>query len=132
MEKIDGPKLKPWDTYQQIGDKPVYIIFPKGDNFDETYIALGERKFICSTSARKSATKLAALMAGAGMVIGGLGVGASYSMAEREAEQNPLELTCEQLSKQDTSVRLPDGSLQKLTCDENGVYGIPAPQERRQ
>lgn len=117
MEKIDGPKLKPGDTYQQIGDKPVYIIFPKGDNPDETYVVLGERKFISLTSARKSAGILAAVMAGAGMLIGGLGVGASYRMAERETEQKPLELTCQDVAARDLTVKTDDGKVYLLKCD---------------
>ncbi|MFH1065527.1 MAG: hypothetical protein V1734_03415 [Nanoarchaeota archaeon] len=99
--KIDGPKSKSDDGY------------------------IGANRYI---SAKKART-IAAVMAGAGMLFGGLGVGASYRMAEREAAQNPLELTCEQLSKQDTSMMGIDGTTYTLKCDS---YGTPVLQERGQ
>lgn len=88
----------------------------------------GERYIPAKSAARKTLT-IAAVMAGAGMLIGGLGVGASYRMAERQAAQNPLEMTCEQLSKQDTSMRGTDGKTYMLNCDQ---YGTPVLQERGQ
>jgi len=98
--KIDGPKVKPGEAY------------------------VGANRYI---SAKKART-VAAVMAGAGILLGGLGIGASYRMAEREAEQNPLELTCEQLAGKDTSVRGLDGKAYMLNCDQ---YGNPVLQERR-
>ena len=63
----------------------------------------------------------------------GMGLaGEAGKVATQRAREMPIEVTCQQLSERDTSVRLPDGSLHKLTCDENGIYGIPATQERRQ
>ncbi len=94
----------------------------KNEKYNENYIP--------ESSARKSARILATVMLSSGMLFGGLGlgVGASYKMAEKEAAQNPLELTCEQLSQKDTSVRGTDGKVYTLNCDK---YGNPVLQEGR-
>ncbi|MBU2638850.1 MAG: hypothetical protein KJ955_07795 [Nanoarchaeota archaeon] len=70
------------------------------------------------------------------ILIAGLGAGGlllsgqeSREQSRQIAELNKLELTCEGFAERGPSVRLPDGSLQKLSCDENGIYGIPATQE---
>lgn len=90
--KIDGPKVKPGEAY------------------------VGANRYI---SAKKART-VAAVMAGAGMLLGGLGIGASYRMAEREAAQSPLEMTCQELSEKDTSMRGLDGTVYMLKCDAQG------------
>ncbi len=94
------------------------------------WIETQNERYIPESSARKSARILATVMLSSGMLFGGLGlgVGASYKMAEKEAAQNPLELTCEQLSQKDTSVRGTDGKVYTLNCDK---YGNPVLQEGR-
>lgn len=91
------------------------------------YIKTQGEIYIPEKSATRSARRLAALMVGAGMLIGGLGVGATYRMAEREAaqsqqtsaESNGLEFTCGQLAQKDVTVRGADGKVSRLICDIN-------------